>query len=123
MYASYLWPLSSTQSSVAENVTTSVRSLYLPPPPLPPRRCLALCMDELGTNLGTVFLTRLATGNITEVALSILGVGLEGLGDDDIEALLDVFASLFQPSRTQSCVVYSDLSHANMRERCISSSF
>ncbi|CAM9168269.1 unnamed protein product [Sphacelaria rigidula] len=34
--------------------------------------CPVSCMDELSTNLGTVFLTRLVVGNIAEVAIPIL---------------------------------------------------
>ncbi|CAM9511241.1 unnamed protein product [Hapterophycus canaliculatus] len=34
--------------------------------------CLGSCMSELSTNLGTVFLARLAVGNLAEVVLPIL---------------------------------------------------
>lgn len=39
-------------------------------------RCLVSCMNELSTNLGTVFLARLAVGNLSEVLLPILKVGM-----------------------------------------------
>lgn len=40
------------------------------------RRCLVSCMDELSTNLGTVFLVRLAYGNVSEVVFPILKVSI-----------------------------------------------
>lgn len=38
------------------------------------QRCLVSCMNELSTNLGTVFLARLVVGNLSEVVLPILKV-------------------------------------------------
>ncbi|CAM9680880.1 unnamed protein product [Chrysoparadoxa australica] len=34
--------------------------------------CIGTCMGELATNLGTIFLTRLAVGNLTEIGIPLL---------------------------------------------------
>lgn len=41
-------------------------------------RCLVSCMNELSSNLSTVFLVRLAYGNVSEVVVPILKVSTRG---------------------------------------------